>query len=129
MFPAGTTAIIGAGIATPTPTSILPRPRHRFLAAHGTQSVELLVRLRAGDVVPKRGIDRLDGPTVRFADGTRAEIDMIVYTTGGKLTGLGRTFDDVVRRRSRREECSGKFFESAAAAPEQDPGAEPASVR
>lgn len=64
----------------------LPRPRHRFLDAHGTQSVELPLRLGSGDVIPKPDIDRLDGPTVRFADGTSAEIDVIVYATGYNIT-------------------------------------------
>ncbi|MFD4401248.1 flavin-containing monooxygenase [Nocardia sp. NPDC058499] len=64
----------------------LPRPRHRFLDAHGTQSVELPLRLGSGDVIPKPDIDRLDGPVVRFTDGTSAEIDVIVYATGYNLT-------------------------------------------
>ena len=63
-----------------------PRPRHRFLDAHGTQSVELPLRLGSGDVIPKPDIDRLDGPVVWFTDGTSAEIDVIVYARGYNIT-------------------------------------------
>lgn len=64
----------------------LPKPAHRFLDAHGTQSVELPLRLGSGDVVPKPNIARLDGPTVHFTDGTSADFDAIIYATGYNIT-------------------------------------------
>ncbi|MFC8529977.1 flavin-containing monooxygenase [Nocardia sp. NPDC057227] len=64
----------------------LPRPQHRFLDAHGTQSVELPLRLGSGDVLPKPNISRLDGTRVCFEDGSSAEIDVIVYATGYNIT-------------------------------------------
>ncbi|WP_198428642.1 flavin-containing monooxygenase [Nocardia bovistercoris] len=64
----------------------LPKPPHRFLDAHGTQSVELPLRLGSGDVIPKPNVERLDGSTVHFADGTEAEIDVIVYATGYNIS-------------------------------------------
>ena len=64
----------------------LPRPAHRFMDAHGTQSVELPLRLGSGDVVPKPDVSRLDGSTVHFADGTAADFDVIIYATGYNIT-------------------------------------------
>ncbi|WP_174183814.1 flavin-containing monooxygenase [Nocardia barduliensis] len=64
----------------------LPKPQHRLMEAHGTQSVELPLRLGSGDVIPKPDVALLDGATVRFTDGTSAEIDVIIYATGYNVT-------------------------------------------
>ncbi|MFC3964116.1 flavin-containing monooxygenase [Nocardia jiangsuensis] len=64
----------------------LPRPEHRFLDAHGTQSVELPLRLGSGDVSPKPNISGLDGARVCFEDGSSAEIDVIIYATGYNIS-------------------------------------------
>lgn len=70
-----------------TPESYgLPTPNHRFFEAHPTQSVELPLRLGSGDVTAKGDIDRLDGHTVHFADGTSAEFDVIIQATGYNTT-------------------------------------------
>jgi len=64
----------------------LPKPNHKFFEAHPTQSVELPLRLGSGDVIPKPNIDRFDGATVHFADGTADEFDIIIYATGYNIT-------------------------------------------
>jgi cation diffusion facilitator CzcD-associated flavoprotein CzcO len=64
----------------------LPTPNHKFFEAHPTQSVELPLRLGSGDVVPKPDVERLDGHTVHFVDGTTREIDVIVLATGYNIT-------------------------------------------
>lgn len=64
----------------------LPKPNHKFFEAHPTQSVELPLRLGSGDVVPKPDIERLDGSSVRFVDGTASDFDVIVYATGYNIT-------------------------------------------
>ncbi|MEO3785536.1 NAD(P)-binding domain-containing protein [Actinocorallia sp. B10E7] len=64
----------------------LPKPNHRFLEAHPTQSVELPLRLGSGDVTAKGDISRLDGSTVHFQDGTSDEFDVIIYATGYNIT-------------------------------------------
>jgi thioredoxin reductase len=64
----------------------LPRPQHRFMDAHGTQSVELPLRLGSGDVTPKPNVSLLDGDTVHFDDGTSADFDVIIYATGYNIT-------------------------------------------
>jgi hypothetical protein len=64
----------------------LPKPQHRFLDAHGTQSVELPLRLGSGDVTPRPNVARLDGRTVHFEDGTSGDFDVIIYATGYNIT-------------------------------------------
>ncbi|AHH16383.1 putative flavin-containing monooxygenase [Nocardia nova SH22a] len=64
----------------------LPKPNHKFFEAHPTQSVELPLRLGSGDVIPKPNIDRFDGATVHFADGTSDDFDVIIYATGYNIT-------------------------------------------
>ena len=64
----------------------LQRPDHPPLAAHPTISQDLLVCLGRGDIVPKPGIDRLDGRWVRFADGSAVEADVLIYCTGYRVS-------------------------------------------
>ena len=64
----------------------LPHPNHNFLEAHPTVSSELLLRLGSGDAVAKPNVERLDGRSVVFEDGSVEEIDVIVYATGYKIT-------------------------------------------
>jgi dimethylaniline monooxygenase (N-oxide forming) len=64
----------------------LPKPDHGFGEAHPTISDDLLVRLGHGDITVKPNIERLDGDTVHFVDGTAERIDVIVYCTGYKIT-------------------------------------------
>jgi dimethylaniline monooxygenase (N-oxide forming) len=65
----------------------LPKPDHKLLEAHPTVSAELLSRLGHGDIAVKPNIDRfIGGRTVRFADGSEEEIDLVVYCTGYKIT-------------------------------------------
>ena len=65
----------------------LPKPDHKLLEAHPTVSAELLSRLGHGDIAVKPNLDRFDGGrTVRFADGSEEEIDLVVYCTGYRIT-------------------------------------------
>ncbi len=65
----------------------LPQPDHKLLEAHPTVSAELLSRLGHGDIEVKPNIERFaGGRTVRFADGSEEEIDLVVYCTGYKIT-------------------------------------------
>ena len=65
----------------------LPKPDHKLFEAHPTVSSELLPRLGHGDIRVKPNIDRFNGGrTVRFADGSEEEIDLVVYCTGYKMT-------------------------------------------
>jgi dimethylaniline monooxygenase (N-oxide forming) len=65
----------------------LPKPDHKLLEAHPTVSSELLPRLGHGDITAKPNIDRFaGGRTVRFADGSEEEIDLVVYCTGYEIS-------------------------------------------
>jgi cation diffusion facilitator CzcD-associated flavoprotein CzcO len=65
----------------------LPKPDHKLFEAHPTVSSELLPRLGHGDIKVKPNIDRFSGArTIRFADGSEEEIDLVVYCTGYKIT-------------------------------------------
>ena len=65
----------------------LPKPDHKLLEAHPTVSAELLSRLGHGDIEVKANVDRfMGGRTVRFADGSEEDVDLVVYCTGYKIT-------------------------------------------
>ncbi|MFN8175384.1 MAG: NAD(P)-binding domain-containing protein [Solirubrobacteraceae bacterium] len=64
----------------------LPKPDHRLGDAHPTISDQILSRVTHGEIVPKPSIASLEGDRVRFADGSDAEADVIVYCTGYKVT-------------------------------------------
>jgi cation diffusion facilitator CzcD-associated flavoprotein CzcO len=60
----------------------LPEPEISPYESHGTVSGEFLVRAGSGDIAMKGAIERLDGDGVVFADGSREQIDVIVWATG-----------------------------------------------
>jgi flavin-binding monooxygenase-like protein len=64
----------------------LPKPDHRFGAAHPTVSGRILDRIQHGMVTPKPNLARLDGEDVIFADGSREHADVVVYCTGYKIS-------------------------------------------
>ena len=64
----------------------LPRPDHPFGAAHPTVSDDILSRIAHGEITPKPNIAELTERTVRFADGTEVDADVVVYCTGYKVT-------------------------------------------
>jgi len=60
----------------------LQKPDTKFGATHPTINDELLHKIRHGKVHPKVNIDRFEGKTVHFVDGTHEEFDAIVACTG-----------------------------------------------
>lgn len=64
----------------------LPEPDHEPLHAHPTVSDDLLSRLGHGDIQIKPNIERFDGGTVFFEDGTSEEVDLVIYCTGYRIT-------------------------------------------
>jgi hypothetical protein len=64
----------------------LPEPDHKLGEAHPTVSNELLGRIGHGRITPKPDIERLEGDSVRFVDGSTEQIDRIVYGTGYRIT-------------------------------------------
>jgi hypothetical protein len=64
----------------------LPKPDHKLLEAHPTISSDLLPRIGHGRIMVKPNIERLEGDSVRFVDGSVEPIDVIVFCTGYKIT-------------------------------------------
>jgi cation diffusion facilitator CzcD-associated flavoprotein CzcO len=63
----------------------LPTPDHKLGEAHPTISADLLARIGHGRVTPKPNIERIEGGTVHFVDGSAVEIDTIVWCTGYRI--------------------------------------------
>jgi dimethylaniline monooxygenase (N-oxide forming) len=74
------------GYAGPPERYGLPRPDHRMGESHPTISGRILDRIQHGTIAPKPNIERFEGTRVRFADGSEAEADVVVYCTGYKIT-------------------------------------------
>jgi hypothetical protein len=64
----------------------LPEPDHALWETHPLVNSLLPYYVRHGTIAPKPDVAELEGPRVRFADGSREEIDLIVYATGYELT-------------------------------------------
>lgn len=64
----------------------LEEPTTPVRAIHPTLNSELLYRIRHGKVHPRRGVERIEGQTVHFSDGTASEYDTLVAATGYKIS-------------------------------------------
>ncbi|RYE77715.1 MAG: NAD(P)/FAD-dependent oxidoreductase [Myxococcales bacterium] len=64
----------------------LPEPDHEILHAHPTVSQDLLNRLGHGDLSVRPNIERFDGSTVHFVDGTSDDYDVVVFCTGYQVS-------------------------------------------
>ncbi|MBV9193102.1 MAG: NAD(P)-binding domain-containing protein [Solirubrobacterales bacterium] len=64
----------------------LPKPDHKLGGAHPTISADFLNRVAHGEIAWKPNLAALEGEQVRFVDGSREPIDVIVWCTGYKVT-------------------------------------------
>jgi hypothetical protein len=64
----------------------LPIPDHKIFEKHPTISTEIFHYLKHGRIKPRPDIERFEGNTVHFTDGTSDEFDMIVAATGFYLS-------------------------------------------
>lgn len=64
----------------------LPRPEHRLFETHPIVNSQLLYYAGHGKIRIKPNVQELAGDEVAFADGSREQIDLIVYATGYKLS-------------------------------------------
>jgi hypothetical protein len=62
-----------------------PKPDHALYESHPIVNSLILFHAGHGDVCVRPDVDRLDGRTVHFKDGTSGEYGMIVAATGYKL--------------------------------------------
>jgi len=60
----------------------LPAPDHDIDQAHPIMNSLLLYHIGHGDVTPRPDVAELEGDHVRFTDGSREAVDVIVYATG-----------------------------------------------
>jgi hypothetical protein len=60
----------------------LPKPDHALFEAHPTACTTYLDHIVHGRIVTKPAIEKLDGKTVRFVDGSEEEVDLLVWATG-----------------------------------------------
>ena len=61
-------------------------PDFPLIKDHPTLNSELLYKIRHGKVLPKPGINNIDGKKVTFTDGSSEEIDTIIGATGYKIS-------------------------------------------
>jgi cation diffusion facilitator CzcD-associated flavoprotein CzcO len=64
----------------------LPKPDHPVMASHPIMNTQLLHHLGHGDIEYRPDIERFEGNTVHFKDGSSVEADLIVFATGYKVT-------------------------------------------
>lgn len=64
----------------------LPPPDHRLGHAHPTLSDELLPLMRAGKISARPAIERFEGRTVHFRDGSSVTADAVIYCTGYRVS-------------------------------------------
>jgi hypothetical protein len=60
----------------------LPRPDHDVLESHPIMNTRVLDHMGHGDLTAKPDVEALDGDGVRFVDGSREEVDLVVLATG-----------------------------------------------
>jgi thioredoxin reductase len=64
----------------------LEEPAGSPLSMHPTLNSAILSALRDGSVLPRPGIERLDGDLVRFRDGSAEAFDAIIWATGYRFS-------------------------------------------
>ena len=68
------------------PGATLPRPDHRLFESHPIINSQLFYYAAHGRVGVKLDVAELCGDEVRFADGSREPIDVIIYATGYNIS-------------------------------------------
>ncbi len=64
----------------------VPEPDHRLYESHPIVNSQLVYHLGHGDIEVRKNVERFDGSTVHFTDGTSGEYDVVVMATGYELT-------------------------------------------
>lgn len=64
----------------------LQKPDHGVRQSHPVSNSELLYYVRHGEISPKVDIEKFEGKTVHFKDGSSEEFDTIIASTGFKVT-------------------------------------------
>jgi len=64
----------------------LPAPDHKLFEAHPTAASTYLDHIAHGRIAPKPAIERFDGGSVQFTDGSSEEVDLVIYATGFRVS-------------------------------------------
>lgn len=62
-----------------------PKPDYRIYESHPIVNTQILGHLGQGDLRIRADVDRFDGSTVRFRDGSSGEYDLVLLATGYRL--------------------------------------------
>ncbi len=60
----------------------LPKPDHKLFESHPLLNSQLLHHLQHGDVTVKGDVVAFEGDSVRFADGSTEQVDLVLLATG-----------------------------------------------
>ncbi len=60
----------------------LPKPDHKLFETHPIMNTQLLHHLSHGDIHARPDVQRFDGTTVHFVDGTSEDVDLVLCATG-----------------------------------------------
>lgn len=60
----------------------LQRPDHAFFETHPIVNQQLVYYVGHGEIAPKPDIDHFDADGAVFTDGSRADVDLVVFATG-----------------------------------------------
>lgn len=60
----------------------LQKPDHAFFETHPIVNQQLVYYVGHGDITPKPDVDHFDAAGAVFTDGTRADVDVVVFATG-----------------------------------------------
>ncbi len=60
----------------------LQKPDHAFFETHPIVNQQLVYYVGHGDITPKPDIERFDADGAVFTDGSRADVDLVVFATG-----------------------------------------------
>lgn len=63
----------------------LPKPDYRLYESHPVLNTQMLYHIGHGDIRPKPDVREFAGKSVRFADGSSEEFDLVLLATGYKL--------------------------------------------
>lgn len=64
----------------------LPKPDHKVMESHPIVNTQILHHLGHGDLVAKPDVTRFEGNTAVFTDGSRFDVDLVIFATGYKVT-------------------------------------------
>jgi len=64
----------------------LKKPDHKFFETHPIVNQQLVYYVGHGDITPADDIDHFDAAGAVFTDGTRADVDLVVFCTGYLVT-------------------------------------------